>query len=104
MILCVSSQRVFIVVVVVISLSSQSGNLWIHPRILKSFKNKEIKMYICVYLLTQTKSLTSQDRPILSTGRMPHDKTETVMTTTKIWSWVPEGARSQDGWTDCRRL
>jgi hypothetical protein len=31
--LCVASQRVF-VVVVVISLSTQSGNFWIHPRII----------------------------------------------------------------------
>jgi hypothetical protein len=30
--LCVASQRVFVVVVVVISLSIQSGNFWIHPR------------------------------------------------------------------------
>jgi len=29
--LCIASQRVFIVVVVV-SLSTQSGNFWIHPR------------------------------------------------------------------------
>jgi len=28
------------------------------------------------------------DRPVLSTGRTPH-----VWTTTKIWSWEPEGAR-----------
>jgi len=34
-ILCVASQRVFVVVVVVVVvyfLSTQSGNLWIHPR------------------------------------------------------------------------
>jgi hypothetical protein len=30
--LCVSSQRVFIVVIVVISLSTQSGNFWTRPR------------------------------------------------------------------------
>jgi hypothetical protein len=27
-------------------------------------------------------------------------QTTTVLSTTKIWSWVPEGARSQDGRTD----
>jgi hypothetical protein len=26
-----------------------------------------------------------QDRPVLSTGRTPHDKTVTVLTVTKIW-------------------
>jgi hypothetical protein len=30
--LCVASQRVFVVVVVVVSLSTQSGNFWIRPR------------------------------------------------------------------------
>jgi hypothetical protein len=32
--ICVASQRVFVVVVVVVVLSTQSGNFWIHPRIL----------------------------------------------------------------------
>jgi hypothetical protein len=31
--LCVASQRVFVIVVVIISLSTQSGNFLIHPRI-----------------------------------------------------------------------
>jgi hypothetical protein len=32
--LCVASQRGFVIVVVFISLSTQSGNFWIHRRIL----------------------------------------------------------------------
>jgi hypothetical protein len=32
MTLCVASQQVFIVVSVYISLPTQSGNVWIHPR------------------------------------------------------------------------
>jgi hypothetical protein len=31
MTVCFDSQRVFIIVVVVISLSTQYGNFWIHP-------------------------------------------------------------------------
>jgi hypothetical protein len=36
--LCVASQRVFIVVVVVYFVMTQSGNFWIHPRILVLFQ------------------------------------------------------------------
>jgi hypothetical protein len=35
--LCVVSQQVLIVVVVVYFVMTQSGNFWIHPRIKKSF-------------------------------------------------------------------
>jgi len=32
------------------------------------------------------------DRPVLSSGKTPHDnKTATVLTTATIWSCVPEG-------------
>jgi hypothetical protein len=36
-----------------------------------------------------------QDRPFLRPGKMPHDKTATVLTTAKIWSWVPEGLNAK---------
>jgi hypothetical protein len=42
--LCVASQRVFIVV---ISLSTQSGNVWIHPRILRLIGNAHIFSNLC---------------------------------------------------------
>jgi hypothetical protein len=45
--LCVASQRVFIVV---ISLSIQSGNFWIHPRIHKHREPKlQIKLNIIIF-------------------------------------------------------
>jgi len=41
-----------------------------------------------------------QDRPVLSTGRTHHNKTAIVLTTTKTWSWIPDGAQRQDGLRD----
>jgi hypothetical protein len=51
--LCVASQRVFIVVV--ISLSTQSGNLWIHLRRLRNI------LYFCAYM----KFLTYYEAPVI---------------------------------------
>jgi hypothetical protein len=43
-------------------------------------------MYICIYRLTDKDCVLVHDRPVLSTGGTPHDKTSTVMIATKIWS------------------
>jgi hypothetical protein len=47
--LCVASQRVF--VVVVISLSTQSGNFWIHPRMFRGNITLEINDGRSLFLL-----------------------------------------------------
>jgi len=36
-----------------------------------------------------------QDRPVFPLGKMPHDNTANVLTTAKIWSWVPEGLNAK---------
>jgi hypothetical protein len=42
MALCVASKRVFIVVVVVYFVMTQSGNFWIHPRIITPSSSKAV--------------------------------------------------------------
>jgi hypothetical protein len=42
-----------------------------------------------------------QDGSVLPSGKPPHDNTATVLTTSKIWSWIPEGLTAKtDGLTD----
>jgi hypothetical protein len=41
------------------------------------------------------------DRPVLSTGRAPYyDKPATVLTATKVWSWIAEGFDAKTDWLD----
>jgi hypothetical protein len=40
-----------------------------------------------------------QDRPIHPSGKMAHDnKIASVLSTAKIWSWVPEGLNAKTDW------
>jgi len=52
-------------------------------------------MYVYMYANTAKHCNLLHDRPVLSTGRTLHDKIETVLTKTKIWSCVPDGLNSK---------
>jgi hypothetical protein len=39
-----------------------------------------------------------QDRPVLPTGKTPHDKPATVLTKVKILLYVPEGLNAKTDW------
>jgi len=65
-------------------------------------KKTENKIYICIYRLTQTSAVTCYViEPSPRQGELPTtNKTATVLITTKIWSWVPEGLNAKtDGLT-----
>jgi len=52
-------------------------------------------MYILLY--TGKDCVLLHDRPVSSRGRTPHDKKAIVLTTTKLWSWVPQGLNNKTG-------
>jgi hypothetical protein len=50
-------------------------------------------------LSTQTDCDLLQHRPVLPSGKTPHDNnTTTVLTIAKIWSWVPKGLNAKADW------
>jgi len=68
------------------------------------YKTEKIKLYIYIYIMsldTHKDCYLLQKISAFLTGRTPYDKTAIVLTTTKIWSWVPEGLNAKmEGLTD----
>jgi hypothetical protein len=57
---CVTSQRMFIVL---ISLSTQSGNFWIHPRINNAYEVSENKQRFVIFTLVGLLILGTETYP-----------------------------------------
>jgi hypothetical protein len=86
--LCCFSTSVYLLLLF-ISLSTQSGNFLIHPRMYVCMyvcMCVYVCMYVCISLDTENDCDLLHDRPVLSTGGRPmSSKTATVLTTNKIW-------------------
>jgi len=61
---CVASQRVFIAFIAYISLSTQSGNLWMHPRI-NCFTSKYAALYFCMEMYVMRVTICPRNTPSL---------------------------------------
>jgi len=73
----------------------------VKKRAKKKLKAKNVKKLKCTYVYianTDKDCDLLHDRPVLPLGRSPHDKTASVLTTAKIWTWVPEGLNAKTDW------